>query len=57
MTISAGQEIFLNSEIVLRVGSGAVALVVDGFLGCCGCLCCRVSFAVCGRFCGFIRGK
>lgn len=57
MTISGGRKIFLNGEIVLCVGLGAVALAVGGVLGCCSCLCCRVSFAVCGRFCDFIRGK
>lgn len=57
VTISAGRKNFLNSGIVLRMGLGALALAVGGVLGRCGCLCCRVSFAVCGRFCGFIRGK
>lgn len=57
VAISAGQKNFLNSEIVLYVGLGAVASAVGVVLGRCGCLCCRVSFAVCGRFCGFIRGN
>lgn len=57
MTISGGRKIFLNGEIVLCGVLGAVALAVGGFSACCGCLCCRVSFAVCGRFCGFIRGN
>ena len=56
-TISGGEKIFLHCTIVLCAGLGAVALAVGGVLGRCGCLCCRVSFAVCGRFCGFIRGK
>lgn len=54
VAISGGGKIFLYGEIVLCVGFGAVALAVGGFSACCGCLCCRVSFAVCGRFCGFV---